>query len=320
LQLRDLYRRAAQVDADCYHCNEMDSWFIGVLLKLTRGKRVVFDVHEHYPSTFSDSRFPQWSHPMIAAGVRLWVRLQLPFTDYVVLAKKSVAEEYRSARNILLVQNFTPLWPSRARRNGSNRGNRVWAVHLGLISRLRGWPQMLEALAHTTKDIGLWVIGTFNDGSRLQFDQRARDLGLSERIRVEEWLPFDQVMERLFASHIGLVLFQPGVRNHVMASPHKIFDYMQAGLAVIAPDFAVEVAEVVRESGCGVLVNPADPVEIADALDRLAEHTSERTYMGQAGRRAVEERYNWEAEGKKLVELYREMSASARQGSRVRSC
>ena len=53
LQLPRLYRLAARVNADCYHCNEVDSWLVGVLLKLMRGKKVVFDVHEHYPSMFA---------------------------------------------------------------------------------------------------------------------------------------------------------------------------------------------------------------------------------------------------------------------------
>ncbi len=59
-QIPRLYRLASKIDADCYHCNEVDSWFVGVLLKLFRRKKCVFDVHEHYPSTFAESRFPVW--------------------------------------------------------------------------------------------------------------------------------------------------------------------------------------------------------------------------------------------------------------------
>ena len=315
-----LYRLAARIDADCYHCNEMDSWTVGVLLKIFRRKKIVFDVHEHYPSTFGDTHLPKWLHPVAAACIRLWIRAQIPFTDAAVLAKGSVASDYKSARRILLVQNFTLLRPPLQRPPLQDRDGRIWAVHVGVIGRGRGWPQMLEALAKTRENIGLRIIGTFNDGSQLDFEQRASTLGLTDRITVEDWLPFDQLMQRLALSDIGLVLFQPGIRNHVMASPHKIFDYMQASLPVIAPDFAVEVAEVVRESGCGILVNPASPDEIARALDRLAGDTDERTRMGQGGRKAVEERFNWQVESGKLVEFYREMSFSGRQQEVEAAC
>ncbi len=308
LQLRALYRKASAIDADCYHCNEMDSWLVGVLLKLLRGKRLVFDVHEHYPSTFAESRFPVWLRPIMMLLVKVWIRVQVCFTDSVVLAKGSVGEDYQSARSKVLVQNFTPVQQMRTNGAAATRSGRMWAVHLGLISKVRGWPQMLDALERSETDIGLWIIGTFNDGSGREFEERVREMGIGHRIRVEGWLPFDRVMERLLVADMGLVLFQPGIRNHVMASPHKIFDYMQAGLPVIAPDFATEVAAVVQDSGCGVLVNPADPGEIARALDRIAGNPAERERMGRAGRLAVEEKYNWEAEGIKLVRLYQEMS------------
>src|SRR2546425_1019226 len=49
LSLARLYRLAVREAASCYHCNEVDSWLVGVCLKTTRRSVVVFDVHEHYP-------------------------------------------------------------------------------------------------------------------------------------------------------------------------------------------------------------------------------------------------------------------------------
>ena len=323
LQLPRLYWRASKIDADCYHCNEMDSWTVGVMLKVLRRKKIIFDVHEHYPSTFAESRFPIWLRPLIAWFVRIWIRCQLPFTDRIVLAKKSVALDYHTARKrVLLVENFTPLGNSQTvLKEGeqisdmtSAKFPRLMAIHLGLISRVRGWPQMLEALAKTkSEEIGLWVVGTFNDNSQEQFEKRVAELGLESRVKVEGWMPFDQAFARVRAAHIGMVVFQPGIMNHVMASPHKIFDYMRAGLPVIAPDFAVEVAEVVRERDCGILVDPSSSEAIAKALDLLLSDPKERTRLGENGRRAVKERYNWDAEARKLVNMYEELARSIKK-------
>src|SRR6266581_8025639 len=59
-----LYRLAADVNADCYHCNEVDSWFVGVMLRVRKGKRLVFDVHEHYPGMFAERYFPALLQPL----------------------------------------------------------------------------------------------------------------------------------------------------------------------------------------------------------------------------------------------------------------
>lgn len=107
LRAPQLYRLAARMQADCYHCSEVNSWFVGVLLKLLRGKKVIFDVHEDFPSTFAESRFPRWLHPLAAGMVRLVYRILTPFTDRIVLAKRSVGRDFRHAEHKqVLAENF----------------------------------------------------------------------------------------------------------------------------------------------------------------------------------------------------------------------
>lgn len=312
LQMPQLYRLAAKIDADCYHCNEVDSWFVGVLLKLTRRKKVIFDVHEYYPSTFAESRFPRWLRPFVASAVHFVFRVLIPFTDKLVFAKRSVAPAFSgSEEKQVLVQNFTRLAFQDGERQAETGRNlegpkgTLTAIHLGLISRLRGWPQLLEALARVkSKNLHLSIVGTFNDGSQVDFERRVAELGLEGRVKVEGWMPFEQAYQRIQSSDIGLVLFQPGIQNHVYALPHKMFDYMLVGLPVIAPDFAEEVASIIKETDCGILVDPSNPDEIAKALDHLVADAHERQRLGENGRRAVLERYNWETEAEKLVNMY----------------
>src|SRR5215831_11496675 len=110
LQLPHLYRLAAKMDADCYHCNEVDSWLVGVLLKLMRGKKVVFDVHEHYPSMLAESLSLAWLQPYAAWMMCLGFRLLALFTDRIVFAKKFISEDFAgSETKHVLVENFVPL-------------------------------------------------------------------------------------------------------------------------------------------------------------------------------------------------------------------
>ena len=312
--LRRLYRLAKSEDADVYHCNEVDSWAVGVALRLIRGKRCVFDVHEHYPSTFAESRFPRWLRPIIAAAVRLAFRLLTPFTDRIVLAKRSVAEDFCiDEHKKVFVLNYTPL-------AGLNLAEQcpkpvahevITLVHSGLFGKLRGWPQILDAVAAMQhQNVRLEVIGSISDGSRGEFERRVSELELSERVRFYEWLPFDEAFAHLLRAHIGLIAFQPGILNHLYAMPHKLFDYMAAGLAVVLPNFSVEIVPIVQGSGCGVLVNPADPLDIATKLDELIDSPRTMREMGARGQQAVRRRYNWEAEAEKLIAMYNSMQVS----------
>lgn len=308
-QLRRLYRLASAIDADVYHCNEVDSWGVGVALRLFRGATCVFDVHEHYPEDFAEMRFPSVFRPLVRGVVRMAMRLLAAGTDRVVLAKRSLADGFRyfPASRVCLVQNFVPLaeLPPLAERCLPAAGAPLRLIHLGLVNRVRGWSQMLEGLARAChQDVELLVLGEIGGGEEPAFLAAVDRLGLAGRVRHRAWLPFAEAMREVVAADAGVILFQPGYFNHVHALPHKLFDYMGGGLPVIAPAFAIEVAHIVEAAGCGLLVDAADPQSFADAIDRLAGNPAERCAMGLRGRKAVEDSYNWEAEGRRLVAMY----------------
>lgn len=309
-QLGRLYRMAKAENADAYHCNEVDSWFVGVLLKIRRGKICVFDVHEHYPSTFAESRFPKFLQPAVAGSVRLLFKILLPFTDRIVLAKRTVSDDFRCRDDKkVLVQNFTPreslaIAGERAVREP---GSSLTIVHLGLFSKVRGWPEVLEALAQTNHQVRLQVIGTINDGTYDEFQARVDALDLQDRVQVFDWMPFDEAFGYLLRADAGLIAFQPHIQNHIFAMPHKLFDYMAAGMSVLMPKQAVEVAPMVYEAQCGILIDPSDPNDIAVGIDTLFNDPQAAHAMGQRGQDAVMHIYNWETEAQKLIEMYQSL-------------
>lgn len=310
LQLRRLYKLGAQEEADAYHCNEVDSWAVGVALKLFKGRTCIFDVHEHYPSAFSESRFPKWAQPFVAASVRFAFRTLLPLTDKIVLAKRTVSSDFRcSPEKKVLVRNFARKSSISAtlQRSARRPGDEMTIVHIGLFSKVRGWPQVLEALAMTDDRVRLDVIGTINDGSQDEFFARLDALQLSSRVNVYDWMTFDKAFNHLLRSDVGIISFQPDIQNHVFAMPHKLFDYMAAGLSVLLPKQAIEVAPIVKDAECGLLMDPSDPKDIAASINFLFENPAEAEAMGENARRAISEEYNWEAEGKKLVQMYADL-------------
>jgi glycosyltransferase involved in cell wall biosynthesis len=99
----------------------------------------------------------------------------------------------------------------------------------------------------------------------------------------------------------GLVVLHPAP-NHVNGRPNKLFEYMSAGLAVIASHFPLW-REIVEDARCGICVDPLDASAIAGAMRRLADG-DEAAEMGRRGREAVQSRFNWDSEAPKLLDLY----------------
>lgn len=312
LAIPSLARRARSSGATVLHCNEVDSWLAGLAAKaIGFGRpRVVFDVHEHYPSTFAESRFPPPLRPLVSGLIKGLFRVLSPATDALVFANRNVGEGF-DRRRAVLVRNFSSRSLSETRGPKPARDPAdLTLIHVGLMSRPRGWPQLLAAMAELELPVRLHLVGTFNDGSGPAFQAEVARLGLSDRIRHDAWMEYADMMAACAAADIGLVLFQPGLRNHVFATPHKLFDYWLAGLPVIAPGFAVELRDYVNETGGGLLVDPSDPAALAGAIRKLTDPALRRR-MGEAARAAVLERYNWEAEAETLCALYARLLAEA---------
>jgi len=106
----------------------------------------------------------------------------------------------------------------------------------------------------------------------------------------------------LGASKVGLVVLQP-VSNMGEALPVKLFEYMSAGIPVVASDFPLW-RSIVEEANCGILVDPEDPVAIANAMQWVYDHPEEAEAMGRQGREAILSTYNWSNEEEKLFALY----------------
>jgi glycosyltransferase involved in cell wall biosynthesis len=81
---------------------------------------------------------------------------------------------------------------------------------------------------------------------------------------------------------------------------------MSAGIPVIASDFPLWKS-IVSTADCGICVNPLDTKELATAIQKLLEDDELCRRLGENGREAVQQQYNWEMESRKLIELYSEI-------------
>jgi glycosyltransferase involved in cell wall biosynthesis len=308
-----LARRAAAARPAVIHAHEPDSWLAGALAARRCGARLVLDVHEHYPSRL-DARLPKPLRPLARAALRGACRLLAARADAVVVAKDGLAGDFGGAGRCTPVRNYATPVAVRPRRH---RDGPVTLLHLGALGAARG-ALMMPGLLAGLPTARLCLVGRFTDASEMAFQARAEALGVAGRIARHGWMEREAALLLAATCDIGLVLFQPGVENHRLALPHKLFDCMLAGLPVIVPDFAGEVAAVVAEARCGLAVDVTDAAALAEAVRVLAEPAT-RAAMGARGRDAALRRFGWAPEAARLVRLYRQLLAVPEAYSAARS-
>jgi glycosyltransferase involved in cell wall biosynthesis len=177
----------------------------------------------------------------------------------------------------------------------------------GKITLAHGTRVVIEALglvARRVADVHAIMFDsskTVSDGfGPEQLMKAAHDAGAAEAIELHPLVSLETVSAMLRRCDVGIVAYD---RNWgVNSLPNKLFEYMGAGLAVIAPTYSREIRSIIERERCGLLVDCERPLEIAEALEYLHTHRKEATDMGRRGREAFLARHNWTVEARPLVD------------------
>ena len=226
----------------------------------------------------------------------------------LITATPTIDKRFRLIHSRTGVVNNFPLKDELLPPAVSNWNEREMAVaYIGGSSEERGIREMLRAMDLLPRSLTahLELAGTFST-SELQAEMAA--LPEWNNVRWHGVLNRQGVAALLGRVRAGLVLFHPE-ENFVCSQPIKFFEYMSAGLPLIASDFPLW-RSIIEGSGCGLLVNPLDPAAIAEAIERLLTNPSLAEQMGRRGRKAVEERFNWDTEEKTLLSFYASISST----------
>ena len=294
-----VYQKALQIDADIYHFHDPELIPIGLLLK-RHGKRVIYDVHEDVPrQNLSKPYLPVAFRRPISAMIGALETFSARLFDGVVTATPFINKRFLElAANAVNVNNY-PLASEQYTAENQWKNKEKAVCYLGGIAGIRGAFEMVDAIGKTKYRLLLAgdIETEIENGLKQMPGWRQVDaLGFVNR---------DGVRAMAGRSMAGLVLFHPEP-NHIDAQPNKMFEYMSAGIPVISSNFLLW-KEIVEGAECGICVDPLSPEAIAKAIQFIIEHPTEAEQMGKNGRRAVEERYNWRNEERKLLDLYQEL-------------
>lgn len=297
-------RTGAALRGDVYHFHDPEFLRVAPRWQRRLGVPFVYDVHEDYREGIRDKTW--LPRPLRRPIAWAWGRLE----DHaaarlagVVAATPAIGERFLGHACTEVVQNM-PLIEELAPRQDEGVKTPGLFVYVGVLSEPRGAREMIQALGGvaggTLALAGECVPSTLRDEcARLPGWVAVRECGMLNR---------DEVRRLLAGAVAGVVLFHP-LGNHLRAQPNKLFEYMAAGLPVVASDFPLW-RSIVERTGCGLLVDPLDTVAISHAMRWVVDHPVEARAMGARGRNAVVEEFNWESEVGKLDTLYASVRAN----------
>lgn len=295
------YRAAKKLDADIYHFHDPELLPYGYLLK-RRGKIVVYDSHEDVPKQIMGK---YWINPhlrkIISNAFRRYENFITRRLSAVVTATPNICRRFEQVNPSSVDINNFPLLHELELPAGTTGTKDCAVCYVGGITELRGIAEMVDALA-IADGPRMHLAGVFSPESLYADTQKRAGWN---KVDYYGSVNRQKVSEILSRSLAGMVTLHEAP-NYVDSQPIKMFEYMSAGIPVIASDFPLW-RQVLEGNRCGICVNPLDPADIARGIRHIVEHPEEAAEMGANGRKAVETRYNWEVEETKLDTLYRSL-------------
>ncbi|WP_081621792.1 glycosyltransferase family 4 protein [Thioalkalivibrio sp. ALE11] len=290
---------------DVVHAHDVNTLPTAWLAARLSRARLVYDAHE-----ISTSREGYQSFRRLVASVERFV---MPRADGTITTTDRRAAFFARAYGVprpLVLQN-------RPRKQTVTGGTRIRdelgldqprpvVLYQGGLQPGRGLDRIVDAAARVPE---AWFV--FIGGGRMapQLEEQVRTLGLQDRVRFIPTVSLEDMPSYTASADIGVQAIENTCLNHSTTDSNKLFEYVAAGLPVVASNFP-EIRKIVREHDIGLLVPSDDTDALADAIGRLAGDAALRArYADNAGRAAAV--LTWEEQEAWLVSLYQTVLQSS---------
>lgn len=285
--------------ADLLVANDLDTLPANYLVSRIKKTVLVYDSHEYFTGS------PELMNRPFVRGI--WKGLEkfiVPRIKYMMTVNQSIADLYHSEYGIevVAVRNFSREWngvvASRSEL-GISEDDLLCVLQGTGLNTGRGGGELINALKEC-QGVHLLIIGRGDQIGAIR--NSVLENGLIDSVTMLPVMPWDDMMSYTSMADVGLSLDRGDSLNYNFSLPNKLFDYMNAGLALIVTNLK-EVAAVVNESGSGIIIAQPDESEIRSALKQFRDN---RVLLNQckAGSSVASGRYRWEKEKEKLIDLY----------------
>ncbi len=298
------YKKALATDADIYHLHDPELLSYALKLK-KKGKKVVFDSHEFYADQIMQKQYIPLLLRSLVAKVFRWnqTRILKKIDGLVFPCLVEGANPFEGCcPRMTMVNNVPLLYELYDHYDPSALKDPRSVCHIGSLTHNRGITNLVHAVEGVDCVVSLG--GSFDSSD---YEKMLRDLPGFSQIRYLGNLDRKQVLETLQKSQVGVAtLLNVGQYGKLWNLPTKVYEYMALAIPCVLSDTPYN-RKMVEKHKMGICVDPAEPKQIGSAICYLLDHPEEAKIMGENGRRAIKEEFNWSIEEKKLFVLYEDI-------------
>jgi glycosyltransferase involved in cell wall biosynthesis len=293
-----VYEKGLELDAAIYHFHDAELMPSGIKLK-KKGKKVIYDSHEDLPRQLMSKHYINYFLRKPISVVTEWYEdFASKKFDFIITATPHIQKRFAKLNKSSLDVNNYPLLSELNTEATDWESKKNEVCYIGSITQIRGLEQVIDAMENL-EGIRLNLAGSFSPHN---FKDNLEGRKGWEKTNFLGQINRDEVKRVLRESQIGIVTFLP-FGNHTHSQPNKLFEYMAQGIPLVASNFDLWKA-IIEKVDCGLCIDPSDPAAISDAIQALLSDKTRAKQMGENGRDAVFNTFNWESEEMKLIRIY----------------
>jgi len=297
---KSVYKKALEINADIYQIHDPELLPYALKLK-KKGKKVIFDSHEDLIDSILDKSYmPMFLRRLLYFIFKIYYKIIIKKYDAVITVTPHIYDKLvKLNKNTYIISNSPIINTHDEIKTYTVSRNIIYA---GGITNQWCHHFIIKSLENCN-DVKYVLLGLGSE----KYLEELRSQPEWKSVEYLGKIPFEEVRESFNKSSIGMaVLMYSGntdYKNGTLGNT-KLFEYMSEALPVICTDFVLW-KEIIDKYNCGICVNPNNTEEISAAINYLLDNPEVAREMGQNGRRAILEEFNWGIEEKKLIELYK---------------
>lgn len=277
-------------NVDLIFANDLDTLPAAYFAAKLRKKRLIFDTHELF------SEVPELvDRPLIK---QFWKKVEdhiLPKLPHSLTVCESIAKHYNRAYNIdMKVVRNIPNYNTLPRTKKNLFPGKKIIIYQGALNVGRGLEWVLDAMPLIDNAI-LVIIGDGDIKQKLEL--QVKTLKIEDRTQFVGKVSAEKLHEYTTSADIGLCLLENKGLNYFYALPNRIFDYIHAGVPVLATRFP-EISAIVENYNTGTLIDHYEPEFLAKNLNDMLTNPMNTDHF-----EAVAKELCWETEEKVLMEI-----------------
>jgi glycosyltransferase involved in cell wall biosynthesis len=304
--------RAARERPDAVHAHDLPMLPPAWAAARLSGAALVYDSHEYQLGVAYHGRLAR-------VLTRVLQRLLVPRCDAVIVVSDAIAAlmAARYGGTPVVVGNLPELDWGRPVEVADLRatlgiGGEPLLLAQGAVGDGRGAEQLVDALSLLDRGHAVFL-GDFDPGWAEAVAARASALGVDDRVHLPGSVPVEALLAHTRQADVGLVLVDPSRASLRLAMPNKLFEYLVAGVPVVASEGTAS-ADLVTALGAGWAAPYGDAHGLAAVLERALAACGDEALRGRLA--PLRERFTWEREKDSLLAVYHELAASRSAATR----